>query len=185
MNGRDEVEARENRGKTEKDDPEKGQRDICRCSYAVRRIKGPAGIWSAVPDKDRENYEHTTRHVEPPGRKVYPGECHVLRTNEYGQKKVAERGRDAWNDKQKYLYDTMNGKKRIVGPFSDKSPRRYEVDPHEHAKDHPNREKGENSRKVHQADPLVIGRKYPRQYPSVAAFFRIETFRNFHYMLLG
>ena len=176
VDGRDEVQAREDGGKTQDEDPEDGRRDIGRGLDAVGGVKGPARVGRPAVHEEREEDDACPGHIEPPGEAVDPREGHVLGPDQDGEEDVTEGDGDPRNDEQEDLDDAVEREELVVGLLVHEPSRRKKAEADHEAQDDADGKEGEDRHQVHDADPFMVGGHHPlRDNPPVLAGPSIET----------
>ena len=83
-----------------------------RVSGAVRRVKRPPGIHSAV--NQRPKRQRAAGHKNIPAHQVEPGKRNIARADHHRQDKIPEHSGDGWNEKEPDHQHAVNGEKLVV-----------------------------------------------------------------------
>ena len=125
MDGHDEVQAGENRGKSSDKDGKAGLNHlgVAGCG-AVRRVEGPTSIHAT--GQCGVHHEDAGDDEEIPAQQIDSGECQILCPNHQGDKKISQDGGDGRNQKEEHHDLAMHAEQFVVGVGLNEVARRSE-----------------------------------------------------------
>ncbi len=169
VDGDDEVQAGENRGKAGDEHPHRGGDDGgVRVGAAVRGVEGPAGVHPAG-DHGIES-EQGPDGVDVPAQQVDAGEGQVAGPDHHGHQEVPQHGGDRRNQEEEDHDDAVHGEQLVVGLRLHQVARRgQQLQPHQHREGAPHEEHQGDRDQVEDGDALVVGGEEPRLPPEVGA----------------
>ena len=166
VHGGDEVDAGEDRAEPHDEHRERHRDDRSVGGAAVGGVEGPAGVDRV--GHDAEQPEEGADDVDIEAHQVEPGEGDVLRAEHHRQEEVPERGGDRGDDEQEHHHRAVERERLVVAIGAhDRLAGRDQLSAH-HERGEPADEKGDGGRdQIQDADPLVVERDQPLQYPGV------------------
>ena len=114
MDGDDEVQAGEDRGKAGDEHAGRRQHDVAVGIHRrERRVERPAGIDAA--DEKRIERHQAARHEQIPARQIEPGKGEIARADHQRDDEITERRGDRRDQKKPHHDHAVNGEQPVVG----------------------------------------------------------------------
>ncbi len=157
----DEIERRENGGKSHDENAHRHRHDVpVRIGRAVRGVEGPAGV-HAAGDR-RVERENAPRDKDVPAQQIQARERHVARPDHQRQQEVAQHGGDRGNQEEPHHHDAMQREKTVVGFRGHEiALRRHQLEAHHRRRPSADEEEHRDRQEVEDADALVVVGRQP------------------------
>ncbi len=162
VDGDDEVQAGEDRGKAGDHDADEHEVHVAVGGCAsVRRVERPAGIDAAEQHAEQRPARRRTEQV--PARQVDARKREVLGTDHQRQAEVAQHGRHHRHEEEKHHDDAVQREQPVVGVGVDQAALgHHQVEPDDGDREAADEEHHRHRREVEQGDALVVLGQEPR-----------------------
>ena len=162
MNRYHEIQSGKDRGKSRDEDCQPGFNDFCiRVGGAEGYVEGPTCIDAS--GQHAVKHHHAADNVQVPTQQVDAGECQVLGPDHHWNQKVAQHGRNGWNQEEEDHHHAVQGEEFVVGIGLYQVPGgSQQLQPDEQREESSDKKEKRNREQVEKRNAFVVRGEQPR-----------------------